>query len=171
MWVPTKRKTLDLALLSGYGSPLPEYPNDDFMENYKFFKNPHGETIARYVGPNSKNAPPKKAIWVPKKTIDALPVTTFLTMQAQDARYFLEKVRQNEYVHTSYNHYAHSSGRNFNAYSFNYARSPQATTMLTGRNHILLSLLFRSHLERCVWLRKPSSYVGLSLWVYRMDNG
>ena len=67
--------------------------------------------------------PPKKAIWVPKKTIDALHVTTLLTMQAQNARYFLEKVQQNEYMHTSYNPYAHSSGRNFNAYSFDYAHT------------------------------------------------
>ena len=67
--------------------------------------------------------PPKKAIWVPNKTIEALPVTTLLTMQAQNARYFLEKVRENEYMHTSFNHYAHSSGRNFNAYSFDYTRT------------------------------------------------
>jgi hypothetical protein len=80
------------------------------------FKNQHGEVIARYVGPNSRNGPPKKAIWVPKKTIDALPISPHLTMQA-------EKVRQNEYMHTGYNHYAHVSGKNFNAYSFNYART------------------------------------------------
>jgi hypothetical protein len=123
VWVPAKSKMLDLALLSGYNSPIPEHPDDDSLENYKLFKNQYGEAVARYVGPNSRNAPPKKAIWVPKKTIEALPVTTLLTMQAQNARYFLGKVRQNEYMHTSFNHYTHASGRNFNAYSFNYART------------------------------------------------
>ena len=109
---------LDPALLSGYNSPTSKYPDDDSLDNYKVFKNQYGEVVARYVGPNSRNVPPKKAIWVPKKTINALHITTLLTMQAQNARYFLEKLRENEYMHTSFNHYAHSSGRNVNVYSF-----------------------------------------------------
>ena len=44
-------------------------------------------------------------------------------MQAQNAHYFLEKVRQDEYMHTSFNHYTNSSGKNFNASSFDYART------------------------------------------------
>jgi hypothetical protein len=60
---------------------------------------------------------------VPKKTVDVLPISAHLTMQAQNARYFLEKVRQNEYMHTSFNHYTHTSGKNFNSYSFDYART------------------------------------------------
>src|SRR3990170_4840949 len=68
-------------------------------------------------------APPKKVIWVPRKTIKALPITTVLIMQAENAHYFLTKVRQNEYMHTSFNHYTHSSGKNFNAYSFDYAHT------------------------------------------------
>jgi hypothetical protein len=93
VWVPAKSKTLDPALLSGYDSPIPEYSLDDSLDNYKMFKNQYGEAVARYVGPNSRNGPPKKAIWMPRKTIEALPITTLLTMQAQNARYFLEKVR------------------------------------------------------------------------------
>ena len=116
VWVPAKSKTLDPALLSGYNSPIPEYPDDDSLDNYKLFKDQHGETIARYVGPNNRNGPPKNAIWVPKKTFDALPISTRLTMQAQ-------RIRQNEYMHTAYNHYAHSSRKNFNAYLLNYTRT------------------------------------------------
>ena len=123
MWVPAKNKTLDPSLLSGYDSPIPEYSYDDSLDNYKLFKFQCGEAIARCVGPNNRNGPPKKAIWVPRKTIDALPVTTLLTMQAENARYFREKVRQNEYMHTSFNHYTHSFGNNFNAFTFDYART------------------------------------------------
>jgi hypothetical protein len=83
VWVPTKSKTLDPALLSGYNSSIPEYPDDDSLDNYKLFRNQHGETVARYVGPNSRSGLPKKAIWVPKKTVNALPISTRLTMQAQ----------------------------------------------------------------------------------------
>ena len=107
---------LDPPLLLGYDSPIVEYSYDDSLDNYKLFKNQRGEAVARYVGPNSRNAPPKKAIWVPKKTVDDLPITARLTMQA-------EKARQNEYMHTSFNHNTHASGRNFNAYSLNYART------------------------------------------------
>lgn len=92
VWVPAKSKTLNPTLLSGYDCPIPEYSYDDSLDNYKLFKNQCGEAVARYVGPNSKNGPPKKAIWVPKKTIKALPITMLLTMQAKNARYFLEKV-------------------------------------------------------------------------------
>jgi len=60
---------------------------------------------------------------VPRKTIEALPVTRLLTMQEENARYILEKARQNEYMHTSSNHYTHSFGKNFSAYSFDYART------------------------------------------------
>jgi hypothetical protein len=62
MWVPAKSKTLDPALLSGYDSPMPEYSYDDSLDNYKLFKNQCGEAVARYVGPNSRNGPPKEAI-------------------------------------------------------------------------------------------------------------
>jgi hypothetical protein len=123
VWVPAKSKTLDPALLSGYDSPIPEYSYDDSLDNYKLFKNQRGEAVARYVGPNSRNGPPKKAIWVPKKTIEALPVTGLLTMQEENARYILEKIRQNDYMLVSPNHYTHSSRRNFNAYSFDYSRT------------------------------------------------
>ena len=67
VWVPVKSRTLDPALLSGYNSLIPEYPGDDSPHNYKFFKNCHGEAVGCYVGPNCKNGPPKKAIWVLKK--------------------------------------------------------------------------------------------------------
>ena len=62
---------------------------------------------------------PKRTIWVPKKIVDALHVSARLTMQTQ-------RIRQNEYMHTGYNIYAHASGKNFNAYSFNYARTPSS---------------------------------------------
>ena len=87
VWVPAKSKTLDPALLSGYNTRIPEYPDNDSLDNYKF-KNQHGEAIARYIGPNSRNGPPKKSIWVPKKNMEALPVTTLLTMQASKCSLF-----------------------------------------------------------------------------------
>jgi hypothetical protein len=121
VWVPPKNKTLDPTLLSGYECPIPEYSYDDSMDNHKLFKNQRGEAVARYVGSNSRNCLPKKTIWVPKKTIEALPVTVLLTMQVENARYILEKARQNEYMHTCSNHYAHLSRKNFNKYSFDYA--------------------------------------------------
>ena len=46
MWVPSKSKLLDPALLSGYNSPIPEYLDDDSLDNYKLFKNQHGEVVA-----------------------------------------------------------------------------------------------------------------------------
>ena len=62
VWVPGKSKTLNPALLSGYNSPIPEYPDDDSLDNYKLFKNQHGYVVARYVGPNSRNPlPPKES--------------------------------------------------------------------------------------------------------------
>jgi hypothetical protein len=64
------------------------------------FKNQRGEVVAHYVGPNYRNGPPKKSIWVEKKTIKALPVKVLLTMQEENARYIRERVRQNEYMHT-----------------------------------------------------------------------
>ena len=104
-------------------------------------------------------APPKKSIWVPRKTTDALPITSVLTMQA-------EKVRQNEYMHTSFNHYTHSSGKNLMPTPLIMLILLRVTIMVIERNHILLALLFRSHLQRCGWLRKPNFSVGLCLWVY-----
>ena len=92
---------LDPALLSVYNCPIPEYSYDDSLDNYKLFKNQRGEVIARYVGPNCRNGPPKKSIWVDKKTIEALPVKVLLTMQEEDARYTRERARQNEYMHAS----------------------------------------------------------------------
>ncbi len=92
VWVPAKSKTLDPALLSGYDSPIPEYSYDDSLDNYKLFKNQRGEAVARYVGPNSRNGPPKESIWVPRKTIEALPITRLLTMQEENAQYILEKI-------------------------------------------------------------------------------
>ena len=43
-------------------SPIPDYPDNCSLDNYKFFKDQHGETITRYVGLNNRNDPPKKAI-------------------------------------------------------------------------------------------------------------
>lgn len=43
--------------------------------------------------------------------------------------------------------------------------------MIIERNHILLAHMFRSHLQRCGWLRKPDSSAVLYLRLYRMDNG
>ena len=89
VWVPTKSKMLDPAFLSGYDSPITEYSYDDSLDNYKLFKNQCGEAIACYVGQNTRDAPPKKAIWVPKKPIEALPITTLLTKQVENACNFL----------------------------------------------------------------------------------
>ena len=83
VWVPAKSKTLDPTLLSGYDCPITEYSYDDSLHNYKLFKNQCGEVVSRYVGPNSRNGPPKRTIWVSKKTIEALPVTVLQTMQAK----------------------------------------------------------------------------------------
>ena len=64
------------------------YDDDESLDsNYKLFKNQRGEAFARYIGPNSRNGPPKKTIWVPKSVIEALPVTVLLTMQEENARY------------------------------------------------------------------------------------
>jgi hypothetical protein len=123
MWVPAKSKTPNPALLWGYNCPIPEYSYDDSLDNYKLFKNQRGEVTARYVGPNCRNGPPKKSIWVDKKTIKALPIKVPLTMQEENARYTRERARQNEYMRASSNHYTHSSGRDFNAYSFNYSHT------------------------------------------------
>jgi hypothetical protein len=90
--VPAKSKTLEPALLSGYNCPIPEYCLDDSLDNYKLFKNHRGEVVARYVGPNYRNGPPKKSIWMEKKIIEALPVKTLLTMQEENARYAHERV-------------------------------------------------------------------------------
>jgi hypothetical protein len=92
MWVPAKSRMLDPALLSGYNCPIPEYSYNDSLDNYKLFKNQRGEVVAHYVGPNCRNGPPKKSIWVEKKTIEALPVKTLLTMQEENARYEHERV-------------------------------------------------------------------------------
>jgi hypothetical protein len=158
MWVPAKSKTLEPALLSGYNCPIPEYSYDDSLDNYKFFKNQRGEVIARYVGPNCRNGSRKKSIWVEKKTIEALPMKTLLTMQEENARYACERVRQNDYIHTLSNHYSHSSGRDFNAYSFDYSHTH------SGSNSCVH--MFRSHLQRCGWLRKIDFLSGLFLRVY-----
>ena len=80
------------------------YDDDEsFDSNYKLFKNQRGEAFARYIGPNCRNGPPKKKIWVPKSVIEELPVTVLLTMPAEDVRYKLKMARQNEYMHTSSN--------------------------------------------------------------------
>jgi hypothetical protein len=92
VWVPAKSKMLVPALLSGYDCPIPEYAYDDSLDNYKLVKNQCGKAFARYVGPNSRNGPPKKTIWVPKETIEALPITAMLTMQAENARYILDRM-------------------------------------------------------------------------------
>ena len=86
--------------------------------NFKIFKNQHDEVFACYVGPNCRNGSPKKTIWVPNKIIESLLETVLLTMAAKNARYILEKARQNEYMHTTSNYYAHMSGKNFSAYIF-----------------------------------------------------
>ena len=52
VWVPGKSKTLNHALLSGYNSLIPEYPDDYSMENCKLFKDRHGETIGCGVPAN-----------------------------------------------------------------------------------------------------------------------
>ena len=123
VWVPAKSKTLDPSLLSGYDCPIPVYDDESLDSNYKLFKNQCGEAFARFIGPNCRNGPPSKKIWVPKSIIEALPVTVLQTMQEEDARYILKMARQNEYMHTSSNCYAHVSGKNFNPFSFDYSNS------------------------------------------------
>ena len=91
MWVPAKSKTLDPALLSGYDCPIPVYDDESFDSNYRLFKNQRGEAFARYIGPNCRNGPPMKKVWVAKSVIEALPVTVLLTMQEEDARYRCSK--------------------------------------------------------------------------------
>jgi hypothetical protein len=135
VWVPAKSKTLEPALMSGYNCPIPEFSYDDSLDNYKLFKNQRGEVIARYVGPNCRNGSPKKYIWVERKTIEALPVKTLLTMQEENARYVREKLRQNDYMHTSSNHYSHSSGRDFNAYSFDYSHTHSGSNSYAFRKN------------------------------------
>jgi hypothetical protein len=77
VWVPAKSKTLDPALLSGYDCPIPVCDDDESLDNYKLFKNQRGEAFAHCIGPNSRNGPPKKNIWVPKSVIEKLPVLCF----------------------------------------------------------------------------------------------
>ena len=147
MWVPAKSKTLDPALLSGYDSPIPEY--DDSLDNYKLFKNQRGEVIARYVGPNCRNGPPKKAIWVPRKTIAELPVSASLTMQA-------EKARPNEYIRASPNHYTHSSGRNFNTYTFDYDRTDSSYNSYYSRKKSYTARSYVSKPPTMMWVVKKA---------------
>ena len=61
------------------------YDVDKSLDNYKLFKNHHGEAFSRYIGSNYKNGSPKKNIWVPKTINEALPVTTLVTMKAENA--------------------------------------------------------------------------------------
>jgi hypothetical protein len=97
-----------------------------------------------------------------KSIIDDLPVTASLTMQVDNfcaRENFVQyettnplngsdkNARQKEYMHTSSNHYVHVSGKNYNAYSFDYANPSWGIThmflernpFLLDQNHLFLS--------------------------------
>ena len=111
-----------------------------------------------------QKCPPKKAIWVPKKTIDALPISAPLTCRHK------EFDRMRICILDTITILMRPKRISMLTLLVMLVRH-RVITMLIERNHILLVHLFWIHLQRCGWLRKPNSSAGLCLQVYKMDNG
>ena len=97
-----------------------------------------------------------------KKTIEALHVKTLLTMQEENARYAREKLRQNDYIHTSSNHYSHSSGRDFNAYSFDYSRTRNNSHVFRKNSYPARSYVSKPPAKMWVVKKKQFSFRTMS---------
>ena len=170
-WVLAKSKTLKPALLSGYDTPIPVVSDESDDSNYKVFKQQNGKVFARYVGTNCRSSSPKKQIWVKKCIIENLSVTANLNPQgnsrqgnenpsqygtATSSNACQLNLRQKEYMRISSNHYAHVSGNNFNAYSYDYSRDTQVIYGNQRRNVPAQTRQMRSAPPTQVWVARKN---------------
>jgi hypothetical protein len=151
--------------------------SDESVEsNYKLFKQQNGEVFARFIGTNCRSGSPKKQILVKKNQIENLPITANLTLQEkhqENARRYpsnesshfsnheMHNSRQTSYMRISSNHYAHVSGNNFSAYSFDYDQNGYATTRSYlqadgSRNRIGMKNQGKTHPPTKVWMAKKN---------------
>ena len=164
VWVPAKSQTLDPALLSRYDSPIPEHSLETLWTTISCSKTSMVRLLLVTLDLTAEMAPQRKPFGCPGKLLmyclllhlypcrQKMPVISFDTciLHTITTLMLLERISM---------------------LTLSIMLKPlRATTMFTEINHIMLAILFRSHLQRCGWLRKPNSCAGLCLQVYIMDN-